>query len=270
MSSWWTRNVVEPGKLPLLICFLAFVVTFLVTRFITRSIRAGRGPLHDVESGGMHIHHAVPGLVLLLVGAVTAIGAPPVAPWREVAALAIGAGSSLVLDEFALILHLQDVYWSDEGRASVQAVALVVACQAFALVGLAPFGVDDVGDAELGLRLGAVVATGLVIVSVAVCAIKGKYRLALVAVFIPVVALVGAVRLARPGSLWDRRRYRFRPQQRERAHVRMARSDARWDPRLREVGDLVAGRPSSSDQAGASPVSDPGVDPLRGGRPADP
>ena len=51
MAGWWERNISEPGKLPLLLCFLAFVVTFLATRAITRSIRAGRGPFHDIETG---------------------------------------------------------------------------------------------------------------------------------------------------------------------------------------------------------------------------
>jgi hypothetical protein len=234
---------------------VAFVVTFLLTRLITRSIRAGRGPLRDVVTGGVHIHHSVPGLFLLLTGALTAVGAPPVAPWRHVAAVLVGVGASLVLDEFALILHLEDVYWSTEGRASVQAVALVVACLACALVGFTPFGVNDVDPAELGLRLTGLLGTLVAVVAVAVCAMKGKYRLALLAAFVPVVAFVGAVRLARPGSPWDRRCYRSRPARRERAARRTARFDARWDPRLRRLGDLVAGRPT----AAAEPVAAPAV-----------
>jgi hypothetical protein len=89
-----------------MLCFLAFVVTFAVTRMITRLIRDGRGPFRDQVAGGTHIHHAVPGLILLIVGAFTSVGAPDALGWECVAAVLIGIGVSLVLDEFALILHL--------------------------------------------------------------------------------------------------------------------------------------------------------------------
>ena len=117
MASWWHRDVIAAGKLPLMLCFLAFVLTFVLTRTITRLIRDGRGPFRNhVTAGGTHIHHAVPGIILLITGAFTAVGGPDSLGWRSFAAVAVGVGTSLVLDEFALILHLQDVYWS--GRAS--------------------------------------------------------------------------------------------------------------------------------------------------------
>ena len=81
--SWWERNIVEPGKLPLLLLMLAFIVTFLVTRVITRSIRAGRGPFRDVETGDVHLHHSVPGIILLTIGAVLAVGVPVDGPGRS-------------------------------------------------------------------------------------------------------------------------------------------------------------------------------------------
>ena len=139
MGDWWQHDIVEAGKLPLLLCSAAFVVTFLVTRGITRMIRAGRGPFRDnVSASGTHVHHAVYGIVLLILGALVAIGsAGP--PYHELAAIAVGVGTSLVLDEFALILHLQDVYWADEGRISVEMVSLAMACLGLAVVGLTPF-----------------------------------------------------------------------------------------------------------------------------------
>jgi hypothetical protein len=245
-TSFWTRNIVEPGKLPLFVCFASFVVTFLATRTITRMIRAGRGPFRDIESSsGVHVHHAVPGLFLLLAGAFMALGAPDGSAWDLSAAAAVGVGASLVLDEFALILHLQDVYWSDEGRASVQAVALAGAGLALLLIGFTPFGVNGVGATELGVRIGTTTALVVTIVALAICALKGKYRLALLSIFVPPVAVAGAIRLARPGSRWDRERHS--PANHERAVERAERFDARWSPRLRRLGDLVAGRPSLPD-----------------------
>ena len=72
--------------------------------------------------------------------------------WSIASALLVGVGSSLVLDEFALILHLQDVYWSNEGRISVEMVSLAVGALGLVLVGLNPFSVDDVGRREPGRR----------------------------------------------------------------------------------------------------------------------
>jgi hypothetical protein len=242
MGDWWHREVIEPGKLPLLLCAAAFVVTFLATRAITRMIRAGVGPFRDnVSAGGTHVHHAVYGIVLLVSGAVTAVGAAGDV-WRNLAAVAVGAGTSLVLDEFALILHLQDVYWSREGRLSVQVVSLTFACLAFALVGVLPFGIDDAGPQEQGVRGGLAAYLVLQAVAVLACAAKGKYPTALFAIFVPLVAWFGALRLGRPGSLWARRRYG--KGKLARAERRAQRFDDRWDPIGDWLGNLLAGRPT--------------------------
>src|ERR1700743_2610049 len=146
MASWWQRAVIAPGKLPLMLLFLAFVVTFVVTRTITRMIRDGRGPFrNNVTASGTHIHHAVPGIILLTIGAYTDVGGPDSLGWHVFAALLVGIGTSLVLDEFALILHLQDVYWSGEGQLSVEAVRLTAGCIALVLVGFSPFGIQHTG-----------------------------------------------------------------------------------------------------------------------------
>jgi hypothetical protein len=108
MLSWWHRDVIAAGKLPLMLCFVSFVVTFVSTRTITRLIRDGRGPFRNVTAGGTHVHHSVPGIILLMIGAFTAVGGPGTLGWLSFSAIAIGIGTSLVLDEFALILHLQD------------------------------------------------------------------------------------------------------------------------------------------------------------------
>ncbi len=182
--------MIDAGKLPLMLCFLAFVVTFLTTRSITRLIRDGRGPFHNISSGGTHIHHSIPGLILLIVGAFTSIGGPQNLGWRSVAGVLIGIGVSLVLDEFALILHLQDVYWTGEGQVSVEAVSLTAACLGLALVGFTPFGVSDVNGVELSFRLSATALFSVDGVLALVCVFKGKYRAALFGFFLPPIAVL--------------------------------------------------------------------------------
>ena len=240
MRGWLEGEVVDAGKWPLMLCFLSFVATFAVTRGITRLIRAGRGPFRDVvTTSGTHVHHAVPGMFLLIVGAFTAVATAEPGVWFGLAAVMIGAGVSLVLDEFALILHLQDVYWTHEGRLSVNLVSLTAAYLGLALTGLSPIGVDDVGGGELALRVGAIAAVALHGLLVLVCVLKGKYRLAALALPVPVVAIAGALRLARPRSLWARRRY---PAERIAAAAKRAeRSDERWGPLIQRWDSLVGG-----------------------------
>ena len=242
MGDWWQHDILEPGKLPLLLCSAAFVVTFLATRSITRMIRAGRGPFRDnVSSSGTHVHHAVYGVVLLILGALVAVGAAG-PPYQELAGVAVGIGTSLVLDEFALILHLQDVYWSQEGRLSVEMVSLTAGCLMFALVGVLPFGIDDVKPAELTIRGGLATVTVIHAAVVLVCAVKGKYRTGLFGWFLPGIAWFGALRLARPGSLWARHRYHGRKL--DRAERRAQRWDARWDPIGDRLANLIGGTPT--------------------------
>jgi hypothetical protein len=241
-------------NVPLLVLFAAFVLTFIVTRTITRMIRAGKGPFHDnVSSSGVHVHHAVPGIVLLVVGAFVAVGTSGSdSAWTIVAALLVGVGTSLVLDEFALILHLQDVYWADEGRISVEMVSLAMGCLGLAVCGLTPFDLDGIaggieGAVVLALTIGIVL--WLIVVSV----MKGKYKLALFGAFIPLCALVAAVRLARPESRWAKRHYG--PEKLARAEKRTAGYDQRYGPATAWVSDFVAGKPSEPDPPPPGPAA---------------
>lgn len=102
-------------------------------------IRAGSGPFkNNVSDDGVHIHHAVPGVILLVTGAFAAVATDNSSVWSVVAGILVGIGTSLVLDEFALILHLDDVYWSAEGRVSVEMVSLAVAYLGLLVLGLRP------------------------------------------------------------------------------------------------------------------------------------
>jgi hypothetical protein len=113
-----------------LLAATAFYVTFAVVRVLTHAIHAGRGPFHNIEMGGRHIHHLVFGILLLLIVGYgwllqfgTDVRAPSPWPGRIMAVL-YGMGAALTLDEFALWLNLSDVYWERQGRASIDAVVL--------------------------------------------------------------------------------------------------------------------------------------------------
>lgn len=243
MGHWWARNIVEPGKLPLLLALTAFVMTFLVTRVITRLIRAGRGPFRNISPGGLHVHHVVPGIVLMVVGGFGAVAEGRHGFGASVSAVLFGTGAGLVLDEFALVLHLDDVYWTEQGRKSVEVVVMTAALVGLVLSGFLPFGVNELTPDELQNR--SIVITNFVtnFVIALFALAKGKPRIAVIGCVVPLVALVGAVRLARPGSPWARRFYRHRPRARRRARVRAYRHDARWAAVRNRLHDLLAGAP---------------------------
>lgn len=222
---------------------LAFLVTFLITRGITYSIKHGKGPFGDVSVGGTHIHHLVPGIILLLVTGVVGIAID----WQPpgLAALIVptffGIGAALTLDEFALWLTLKDVYWSKEGRRSVDAVIVLAAVLAIAALGI-PFWIDVWNAADL---TGSWIIATWHLIAVLFCVItflKGKWIFAFVGLLFWPIALVGAVRLARPASYWARRFY---------SPAREARASARY-PEDRHMPTWFWQRDKHADTAAAT------------------
>jgi len=241
----------ESSRAPVLWMLVAFVVTFLVTRGITRHIRAraaepredeaGRSMIGDITIGGVHVHHQVWGILLVLISALLQFAYQPDAPWAEVLGALFGVGAALTLDEFALWLHLDDVYWSQEGRKSIDAVLLGAIVCGFLMVGTSPVGVEGLEGEDV---TGYVVLVSVLVVNYAAAILaflKGKFILGAVGLFVPTVAWIAAIRLARPGSPWANRRYGRRPRKLERAERRFARHDRRME-RLR---DLLGGATAS-------------------------
>jgi hypothetical protein len=106
---------------------LSFVITFGIVRIITYTIHVDRGPFHDiVTGGGLHIHHYVWGIALVLVSGFLALNVDQ-ARWHPLLAIPFGIGAALIVDEFALLLNLRDVYWARQGRWSVDLAIIVSA-----------------------------------------------------------------------------------------------------------------------------------------------
>lgn len=243
MGHWFDQNIVEPGKLPLLLALASFVLTFAITRVITRMIRAGKGPFRNFTPGGVHVHHVVPGVVLSVVGGFGAVASGRHGVTAGICAVVFGMGAGLVLDEFALILHLDDVYWTEQGRQSVEVVVLTAALVLLVLGGFSPLGVNELSDDEQQGRIGVVLTLVVNFLFVLISLFKGKTRMAVVGTLIPFVALFGAVRLARPTSMWAKRFYRNRHRARARAVLRAYHHDVRWAGPRRRFQDLIGGAP---------------------------
>jgi lysyl-tRNA synthetase, class II len=225
---------------------VGLLATFLFVRLNTRLIRAKVSWwFHDIESeGGTHVHHMVIGVVLMATVGIMLIALAPEGLPAQILALVFGAGVALTLDEFALILHLQDVYWREEGRLSVDAVVIVVAAASLFVLGINPFG--DFGAPGVSgdvLRIAVAVYILAQIVPVVFCLLKGKIWTGVVGMFVPILAMVGAIRLARLNSPWARRRYPSRPKKLARAERREARLEAHTLAWRDAFFDLIAGKP---------------------------
>ena len=109
----------DAGQRAALLSWLAFTVTFGTVRGITYSIKEGKGPFGNLSVGGEHLHHYMWG-----IGLVSGVGGVAVHGEDErrkhpLVAISYGTGLALIVDEFALLLDLKDVYWAKQGRISV-------------------------------------------------------------------------------------------------------------------------------------------------------
>ena len=113
------------------VTFMAFLVTFGFIRTSAHMIKAQVSWWPgNVQVGGTHIHHLVWGILLLLIMGYVGVAMAPPSPWHEIVTVLFGVGTGLTLDEFALWLNLEDVYWSHQGRRSIDAVIVLVRKQA--------------------------------------------------------------------------------------------------------------------------------------------
>jgi hypothetical protein len=230
--------VVPDGKEPLLLCLLALLIAFVLTRLYTRLARARRWGSANV-SGGVHLHHMAVGILLVLGTGLVTIAFWPESPWRELIAIIFGVGAALTLDEFALWLYLADVYWSPEGRRSIDAMLVGLLLGALLLLGASPFGL---AEADTVPRAVALAFISVNIAFAAISFLKGKLALGILSVLFPWFGAVGAVRLAKPTSLWARWFYVRRPGNLARARDRYAQS-ARTTRLWNRFEDIVGGAP---------------------------
>jgi hypothetical protein len=262
LGSLW-QDLVDRGRLPLMCCLIAFILTFFVTRTIVRYIRrlsetdAPRRwwQPRNLGHGSLHIHHAVTGVVLVMISGVTMVTIAVNGRQGEftIAAIFFGIGAALVLDEFALILHLSDVYWSEDGRTSVDAVFAAVAVAGLLILGLNPLSFFKIAMRRhydtLIARPSVILVALLTLALAVVVLLKGKVWTGLVGMFITPLLVVGAIRLSRPHAPWARWRYTGRPRkmhralERERSLRRPAIQAKLW------LQDAVSGMPKFPDEA---------------------
>jgi hypothetical protein len=173
--------------------------------------------------------------------------------WVAFLAMVFGAGAALVLDEFAMLLHLDDVYWTEEGRLSIDACMAAVAFLGLAILATFPLPTDTTTE-----RLGRALGDGLIALTaclVVVTLLKGKLKLGLLGIVFVPLSYVGALRLAKPSSIWARWFYPEDSRRLRRSKARSQAREERWTHRRERLYDLIGGapQPGSKRDSAATP-----------------
>jgi hypothetical protein len=242
----YEHYVFGSGREPLFFLLLAFLLTFLAVRAFTRLGRRRNWRSGSVR--GVHLHHLVPGVLASLAAGTAIVAFRPADDSMLALSALFGVGAALTLDEFALLLHLDDVYWTDEGRSSIEATLMGFAFGMLCLLATMPLGSDPGQDVPHWV-LGGVIAVDLLFALVAF--VKGKTSLGAFGLFVPGLALLGAVRLARPTSLWARRFYSG--EKLERSRERAELQHRRYTRVKHRLYDAIGGAPHLGHEAEAQP-----------------
>jgi hypothetical protein len=189
----------------------------------------------------LHVHHLVRGVVLSLVAGGLAVGLGPRELWLAFLAIVFGAGAALVLDEFAMLLHLDDVYWTTEGRLSIDACMAAVAFLGLAVMVTFPLPTDSANE-----RLARALGDGLIALLacfVVLTLLKGKLKQGLLGIVFPPLAVVAAARLVKPTSIWARLLNPDDGWRMRRSRALYESRHARWALHRDRAHDLIGGAP---------------------------
>lgn len=242
-TDFWAR-IEHHDEQGLFLVLAGFILSFAFIRMSTRLMRSPKVPWWPgsiVSDSGVHLHHLVFGIVTMMVAGAAGFLSFGHSPWTEICAFVFGVGVGLTIDEFALWVYLDDVYWAEEGRSSIDATVIAAAGMGLVLLGFTPFTIES---GSFGAVAGSVVSAGVVLLLVAICFAKGRVMHGTVGFFVFPVAVYGACRLGKPGSAWARRRYgERRPRKQARAETRFP-PDRRTERFKNAFRDIVGGKPS--------------------------
>jgi hypothetical protein len=243
VTDFWD-NLVQHEEQGIFLVLAGFILSFAFIRMSTRIIRSESvswWPGNIESESGVHVHHLVFGIVTMMVSGALGFAFLGNSPVAEVCAFGFGVGAGLTIDEFALWVHLEDVYWAEEGRSSIDATVIAAAAMLMVLLGVTPFTVET-GSA--GAVLSSIVGAAIVFLAVAICFAKGRVLHGTIGFFVLPVAIYGAWRIGKPNSPWARRRYgERRPKKQVKAEARFA-PDRRTERFKNAFRDIVGGKPS--------------------------
>jgi lysyl-tRNA synthetase, class II len=208
VGSEFQREIVDSGRLAAFVFFIFLLGTFGFIRTSTWMIKkqVSWWP-GNVEVGGTHVHHLVWGICAMMIFGYIGVVHQPGSPWWEIITALFAIGMGLALDEFALWLELKDVYWSKDGRKSIDAMIIAGCAAGVLLVGFSAWmTLADKVESAVFAGAGAFSLVGIVVAIVN--AAKEKLWWALASLVFWPAGVAPAFRLAKPHSIWARRFYR--------------------------------------------------------------
>jgi hypothetical protein len=244
IADFWNDQILAEQKQGLFMVLVGFILSFGFIRMSTRLMRSPRVPWWPgsvVSESGVHLHHLVFGIVTMMVAGAVGFTALGDSPYAEICAFLFGVGAGLTIDEFALWVYLEDVYWAEQGRISIDATVIAAAGMGLVLLGFTPFTFETGSlDQVIVSLVSALFLFGLVVI----CFAKQRLMHGTVGFFVFPVAVYGASRLGKPGSPWARRRYGERRPAKQAKAVERFRPDRRTERFKNAFRDLVGGKPS--------------------------
>jgi len=242
VTDLWNDHLVAHDRQGVFLVLVGFVGSFAFIRISTRMIRAEVSwwPGNIESESGLHVHHLVFGIVTMMVAGVFGFASVGESPYLEICAFFFGIGAGLTIDEFALWVYLEDVYWAEEGRSSIDATVIAGSLITLIVLGANPFEFGSEGE---GIVV-AVASTAVLILFVAICFLKGRRLHGIIGILFVPLAIYGSCRIGKPNSAWARHRYG------ERRPKKQAKAEERFHPgrrtdRFKEAfRDVVGGKPS--------------------------
>ena len=242
ITEFWENQLVEHERQHVFLVLVGFIGSFAFIRMSTRLMRSPKVPWWpgSVSTGGVHVHHLVFGIIAMMIAGTLGFAAAGHSPTTEICALLFGIGIGLTIDEFALWVYLDDVYWAEEGRSSIDATVIAAALMGLVVLGVNPLDTGTESEGWLAL----IVSGLLLVLVVSICFFKGRRLHGIIGFFVFPIALYGACRLGKPRSAWARRRYgERRPKKQARAEERFP-PDRRTERFKNAFRDVVGGKPS--------------------------
>ena len=238
----WNDHLVAHDRQGVFLVLVGFVGSFAFIRMSTRMIRAEVSwwPGNIESESGLHVHHLVFGIVTMMIAGTFGFAAFGHSPVTEICAFFFGIGAGLTIDEFALWVYLEDVYWAEEGRSSIDATVIAASLIGLIVLGANPFEFSG-GPEEI---LGGILSALLVILVVAVSFLKGRNIHGTIGILFAPLALYGACRIGKPNSPWARRRYGTRRPKKQAKAERRFHPGRRTDRYKEAFRDIVGGKPS--------------------------
>ena len=241
ISDFWDDQLVHHGRQYLFLVFAGFIGSFGFIRLSARLMRSPRVPWWPgsvVSESGLHLHHLVWGISAMMGAGIVSFALVDTGWWYDVCAVVFGIGMGLTIDEFALWIYLDDVYWSREGRSSVDASVIAAAFMGLVLVGGYSLEVDLPAPFDV---LGTAFVVAVILALSTTCFLKQRVFHGAIGLLVVPIAIYGSVRVGKPSSPWARRFYGERRPRKQAKAERRFRPDRRTELLKERVRDAIGG-----------------------------